>query len=744
MKTSRSLLLFAAALLAPCALLADYAKEFNVKFAGYTGTTTLTNFPALIRLSAARNRFDYSKCEKANGEDVRFFDANGNLLPCEVDTWNPDGESLIWVSVPELTKDTVITVRYGNADAPAVTATDVWTNGYAAVWHMNAAAESRSQTDATANGKTVTCPSEYATAVQSGVGGKIGLAARCGLRSDNLGGFSISGSGYFDGWGEISVEAWTFRDVGAETPSYKATIIDHSRYTGSWMQGWSMYEQSGNEKIGFWFYRSNDQGTWMTAPSATPTQGEWHYHARCWSGTTGVNIRTLDDTTSDPAGSAPATPETLRSIENSTLCIGNSAANVNGTKAFHGIIDEVRVSKVFRSKDWVGASYATVASDGFAVYETQNDWAQYAHKFSVSFPGVPEGATLTDFPVLVKISESGISGFHYADCAKGNGADIRFADANGTLLPCEVESWDPNGISTIWVKVPTLTATTRISGYYGWPLAPAVSATDVWDEHYRAVWHMNAADGSRSQKDSTSNGKTVTCPANYASAVQSGVEGKVGLAARCGLRSDNCGGFGISDSGYFDGYGEITVEAWTFRDAGAEVSSDYQGTIIEKSRRSSNWAYAWSMYEQKNSEKVGFWLYSGVNAGGLWLTAPSDTPTQGEWHYHARRWSGTTGVNSRTLDATTASSNPAPPATPDSLSTVSDGILCIGNCTTLALNPNTLNTPFHGVIDEVRISDVARSDAWVKATHDTIAENGTFTRYGNAHANIRATIIFFK
>ena len=743
MKTSRSSLLFAAALFAPCALLADYAKEFNVKFAGYAGTTALTNFPALIRLSQARNGFDYSKCRLADGGDVRFFDADDNLLPCEVDTWDPNGESLIWVSVPELTKDTVITVRYGSAEAPAVTATDVWTNGYVAVWHMGAEEGSRSQSDATMNGKTVTCPSEYATGVQSGVDGKVGLAARFGLRSDNFGGFSRSGSGFFDGFGEITVEAWTFRDEGAEKPSSNATIVDQSRYTGSWGQGWSMYEQANSEKIGFWFYRSNDQGTWMTAPSATPAQGEWHYHARAWSGTTGVTLRTLDATT-DSSGSAPATPETLRSVENSTLCIGNRSANVNGTTPFRGVIDEVRISNVFRSKDWVSASYATVASDDFAVYEVPNDWGRYTYKFSVSFPGVPDSATLTDFPVLVKVSEAGIPGFLYADCTKEGGADLRFTDGNGMApLPCEVETWDTNGVSTVWVKVPTLTKDTRITGYYGWNLAPAVSPTDVWDEHYRAVWHMNSAEGSRSQKDSTANGKTVTCPANYSDGVQSGVEGKVGLAARCGLRSDNYGGFGISDSGYFDGYGEITVEAWTFRDVGAETLS-VVGTIIEKSRRSSNWKYAWSMYEQKNGEKIGFWFYSGVHTDGLWLTAPDPTPAQGEWHYHARRWSGTTGVDSRTLDVTTATSQSSVPATPDSLTTVSDGILCIGNCTTLGLSNNTLNTPFHGDIDEVRISDIARSDVWVKATHDTIADNATFTTYGNAHLNAKATVIFFR
>ena len=146
------------------------------------------------------------------------------------------------------------------------------------------------------------------------------------------------------------------------------------------------------------------------------------------------------------------------------------------------------------------------------------------------------------------------------------------------------------------------------------------------------------------------------------------------------------------------------------------------------------------MYEQANSEKIGCWFYSDVNTGGKWMTAPDATPTQGEWHYHTRRWSGVTGVNSRTLDASTVSSNPAPSDPPDVLRNVPNGVLCIGN---RSISANGAGA-FPGVIDEVRVSNTFRSDAWVKATYDTIAENGTFTRYGNAGDNIKCTVIIFK
>lgn len=54
------------------------------------------------------------------------------------------------------------------------------------------------------------------------------------------------------------------------------------------------------------------------------------------------------------------------------------------------------------------------------------------------------------------------------------------------------------------------------------------------------------------------------------------------------------------------------------------------------------------------------------------------------------------------------------------------------------------NTQYPGLIDEVRISSVARSDAWVKATYDTIANNAMFTTYGAARENIKGFMLIVR
>ena len=67
---------------------------------------TLENFPVLVRLSTSISGFAYSDFLLSSGADMLFTDARKNAVYSQVDTWNPDGESLVWVVLPEATKGT--------------------------------------------------------------------------------------------------------------------------------------------------------------------------------------------------------------------------------------------------------------------------------------------------------------------------------------------------------------------------------------------------------------------------------------------------------------------------------------------------------------------------------------------------------------------------------------------------------------------------------------------------------------
>ena len=75
------------AVLAATAAMADaldttlFAKKSDITVSGYAGSTPLANFPVLVRLAAnSPDGFDYAECA-ADGSDLRFADANGDLIP---------------------------------------------------------------------------------------------------------------------------------------------------------------------------------------------------------------------------------------------------------------------------------------------------------------------------------------------------------------------------------------------------------------------------------------------------------------------------------------------------------------------------------------------------------------------------------------------------------------------------------------------------------------------------------------
>ena len=110
-----------------------------------------------------------------------------------------------------------------------------------------------------------------------------------------------------------------------------------------------------------------------------------------------------------------------------------------------------------------------------------------------------EGAALNDFPVLVRVSPTRIPGFSYGDCAAG-GADIAFVDADGNVLDREIDTWDPNGESLVWVSVPVLTNRATFAMTYKDPSAVAQPDCQtngaVWAAAgYVGVWHFGEESG---------------------------------------------------------------------------------------------------------------------------------------------------------------------------------------------------------------------------------------------------------
>ena len=141
--------------------------------------------------------------------------------------------------------------------------------------------------------------------------------------------------------------------------------------------------------------------------------------------------------------------------------------------------------------------------------------AEFARGVKFTVAGYNGGEEVqTNFPVLVRISESGISGFHYSDFyADGSDlslVDIGFVDAEGRGLAYDIDTWNTNGESLVWVNLPRMTNGTEFAMWYrSSKTGKTLNPTNAWAE-YTGVWHLNESSGT-TVKDSSTN--TLDCAA---------------------------------------------------------------------------------------------------------------------------------------------------------------------------------------------------------------------------------------
>ena len=117
----------------------SFAKGAKFTVAGYAaGKPALSGFPVLVRLQAnAPVGFSYADLQNsATDADLCFVDMDGNGLPFEIDTWDPAGESLVWVRLPTMTNGAEFVMCWGSSSSgKAVCGDNPW-SGYAGVWHL--------------------------------------------------------------------------------------------------------------------------------------------------------------------------------------------------------------------------------------------------------------------------------------------------------------------------------------------------------------------------------------------------------------------------------------------------------------------------------------------------------------------------------------------------------------------------------------------------------------------------------
>ena len=321
--------------------LSSWAYKSTITFSGYGKTETLTNFPALVQIGTNISGYSPSQslCPVTNGCDLRFTAADGTTeLNYEKELWSNSTltNSIFWVQVPLLTNGTQIVAYWGKStNSPAYTTNGAtWSNGYVAVWHMN----QTNAMDSTINANT------GVSTGNTNAPGFVGLAQgfRDGAYLDMGNKSSLNPTA-------ISISSWV--QFSSLTPAYSMVYSKISNASSSYHQ----LAVKSNGKIACYVY-ANSSIYYDGTGAYTLSLGNWYYLTLVYGPLGGLRgyVNGLQDGTTSSA----------------TLLSGNSVVNAFiGRDSYtagrfpNGLYDEVRVSNVERSSNWVWACYQNMASN---------------------------------------------------------------------------------------------------------------------------------------------------------------------------------------------------------------------------------------------------------------------------------------------------------------------------------------------------------------------------------------------
>ncbi|MDI6791402.1 MAG: DUF2341 domain-containing protein [bacterium] len=317
------------------------------------------------------------------------------------------------------------------------------------------------------------------------------------------------------------------------------------------------------------------------------------------------------------------------------------------------------------------------------------------------------GGPHTNFPFLFNTTLADLkTTINSGKVTNANGFDIIFtSDAAGsTKLDHEIEKYTATtGEFIAWVRIPSLASGTNIYLFYGNSSVSASqeNVTGVWDTNYKGVWHLkeNAAGTGTIDlyQDSTSNnndGDDFVSDSEKSGKINNG-QGFDGSDDYIDLGS----GLNIVDN-------HVTISAWSnIKTARASYSNDI----------GDNDSYKTGYGIQYNSSKPSF----AVRKNAWWNVESPNAVGVNEWHY-------ITGVydysaNRAKIYVDGVEKNSASPLTAGIASSTKN----------FRLGSEPYASRYSAIkLDEVRISNIARSGGWITTEYNNQNNPGGFYSLG--------------
>ncbi len=742
-----------------------------------SGTSNLVNFPVLVSLTDANLRTvaNGGNVGKPDGSDILFTASDGaTKLAHEIETYNGStGQLIAWVQVPTVSPgiNTIFYLYYGNSTAAnQQNAAGVWDSNFEGVWHLP------NGTTLTANDSTGNGNNTGALNGSTAGSGEIDGAASLNGSSNYI---EVASSGSLNGWTQQTVSMWikaatdmtdnarlmekgannewtlafnygagnqelTLQNLGTNSPAITtsvavadntwhkidatidngskalaiyvdgvlnvsgssasaATSTNNNLFIGEYGAGGYYYhglidevEISNTVRSAAWIAtRYNNQSSPSTflsegaqqnsgavaAPAFSPAAGAYASAQSVTISTTtpGASIRYTTD------GSTPS--ETQGTLYSGAVTV-SATTTLNAIAYESGLMDSV-------------VATATYTITGSSWYNTT--WSN-RKALTINATQVSGTSNLVNFPVLVSVTDANLRTVaNGGNVGKPDGSDILFTASDGaTKLAHEIETYNGStGQLIAWVQVPTVSAgiNTIFYLYYGNSTAAnQQNAAGVWDSNFEGVWHLPNGT-TLTANDSTGNGNNTTA-LNGSTAGSGEIDGAASLNGSSNFIE-------VASSGSLNGWTQQTVSMWIK----AQTDMTYNARLIEKGANN-EWTLAFN-YGAGNQELTLQNL--GTNSPAI---TTSVAVADNTWHK---------------IDATIDNGSKA-------LAIYVDGVLNVSGSSASAASSTNNNLfigeygaggyYYHGLIDEVEISNTVRSAAWIATRYNNQSAPSTFLSEG--------------
>lgn len=704
-------------------------------------TEDLTNFPISIVISSGTgtNGLDATNIFSELGSDsdktkIAVTDASDTQLYTEIEHWDiTNKRAALWTKVPTVSSgtDTVLYLYYdatqsGNGsyvgETGDIPAQNVWDDDFQVVYHL-AQGPSASGTgdilESTSNGLHQTPYNlDSDDFIDTPVGKGInfdGQASTEHLRVSDGSGLTSFGDG-------VTTDDPMTIECFANIDDMLRTRIIGRRDSPD--QEW-LLTGTASDFFQLTLYDANVSNYIYAASNAqTAYQGAWYLWSATYNGNgsqTDISVQRDGVDITDSRGNN-GTYNALHTFTQDFEIARDDQGST--TQYFNGKIAEVRISRFARSQAYLKATTATLNNSLLLFENLGLEGWNLGKKYGITIDKDQIDDGLIDFPVGILLNNTNTPRIFTEFSSDSDRKKIAVTDVDDNQLYVEIEHWDHSSTrSTIWVKVPTVASGTNTVLYLYYDSTRDDNTTyvgdtgdtpaqNVWDSYFELVYHLAqdpSIGGATDMKDSTSNAIHGR-PYNF----ESEDLGNSPIGKRIDLDGSSSEYVSVphnSALSFGDGSSSddpCTIEAFVNMDDSDKfrMIAKRDGADVEYLLSTAASRYLTGvLYDDPNTDRIG--RRTADNA---------ELPYEGSWTHYALVYRGTETVGGidQTRDGIIADTADNSLGSYSAMHVVTSAPFSIGE---------SAGSYANGKFGEVRASRIDRSNAWLRATTQTLKAN---------------------